>query len=96
MTAKGQQEFELSGAKFGRNFITLLTSDQCQERICFHTDSGEAGGGGVLQRRKILADQDVGMGNWLSPPRVSMRERQGTSLDMQKAMVYRAVPRVTH
>lgn len=68
MTAKGQQEFELSGAKFGRNFITLLTSDQCQERICFHTDSGEAGGGCILQRRKILADQDVGMGNWLFPP----------------------------
>lgn len=65
MTAKGQQELELSGAKFRRNFITLLTSDQYQERICLHTDGGEAGGGRILQRRKILADQGVGMGNRL-------------------------------
>lgn len=65
MTAKGQQELELSGAKFRRNFITLLTSDQCQVRICFHTDGGKTGGGCILQGRKILADQDDGMGNWL-------------------------------
>lgn len=39
MTAKGQQELELSGVNFRRNFITL-TSDQHQERICFHTDGG--------------------------------------------------------
>ena len=65
MTAEGQQELEFPGAKFRRNLITLPTSARYQGRVCFRTAGGEAGGGRIPQRRKILAVLDVGMENWL-------------------------------
>lgn len=55
MTAKGQHELEVSGAKFRRNFIALLTSDWCRERIRFHADGDETGGGGVLDEQSVVS-----------------------------------------
>lgn len=65
MTAKGQQELEV-WEELDRNLIALLTSGWGQERICFHADGDEMGGGGC--REKYLREQDVGMGNWVFVP----------------------------
>lgn len=95
MTAKGQQELELTGAKFRRNFITLLTSDHCQERACFCTGSSETGGGQILQGRKDSCRSRRWHGKLsFSPESLCMRE--ATNMYQRNARSHWAIPWLTH